>query len=74
MVTSPKYEINSSSIASPYIHDTSRKISGIFETAIQNALLEETYADKKRIDYLTSLNKALQGVINDLSYDLGKTA
>ena len=33
----PKYEINSSSIASPYIHDTSRKISGIFETAIQNA-------------------------------------
>ena len=33
----PKYEINSSSIASPYIHDTSRKISGIFETAIKNA-------------------------------------
>ena len=33
----PKYEINSSSIASPYIHDTSRKISGIFELAIKNA-------------------------------------
>ena len=33
----PKYEINSSSIASPYIHDTSRKISSIFETAIKNA-------------------------------------
>lgn len=44
------------------------------QTAIQNALLEETYADKKRIDYLTSINIALQGVINDLRYDLGEEA
>lgn len=33
----PKFEINSSSVASPYIHDTSRKISNIFELAIQSA-------------------------------------
>lgn len=33
----PKYEINSSSIASPYIHDTSKKISNIFNDAIKAA-------------------------------------
>lgn len=33
----PKFEINASSIASPYIHDTSKKISGVFELAIKSA-------------------------------------
>lgn len=33
----PKFEINSSSIASPYIHDTSKKVSAVFENAITNA-------------------------------------
>ena len=33
----PKFEINSSSVASPYIHDTSRKIAGVFDTAIKSA-------------------------------------
>ncbi|MDR3293909.1 MAG: ATP-binding protein [Clostridiales bacterium] len=33
----PKFEINSATIASPYIHDTSKKISAVFENAIQNA-------------------------------------
>ena len=33
----PKFEINASSVASPYIHDTSRKISSVFENAIHNA-------------------------------------
>lgn len=33
----PKFEINSSSIASPYIHDTSKKVSAVFENAIANA-------------------------------------
>jgi len=33
----PSYEINSSSVASPYIHDTSKKIAEVFDTAIENA-------------------------------------
>ena len=33
----PKFEINSASIASPYIHDTAKRISGIFESAINAA-------------------------------------
>lgn len=33
----PKFEINSASIASPYIHDTAKRISGIFESAINSA-------------------------------------
>lgn len=33
----PKYEINSSTIASPYIHDTSKKISAMFEAAANSA-------------------------------------
>lgn len=33
----PKFEINSSSIASPYIHDTSKKVSAVFENAINSA-------------------------------------
>ncbi len=33
----PKYEINSASVASPYIHDTSKKVSAVFEDAINNA-------------------------------------
>lgn len=33
----PKFEINSSTIASPYIHDTSKKIAGIFESAKNSA-------------------------------------
>lgn len=31
----PEFSINASSIASPYIHDTSRKIAGVFDQAIQ---------------------------------------
>ncbi len=33
----PCYSINSSSVGSPYIHDTSRKVSEVFDTAIDNA-------------------------------------
>lgn len=33
----PSYEINSSSVASPYIHDTSKKVSEVFDMAIENA-------------------------------------
>jgi hypothetical protein len=33
----PVNHINSSSVASPYIHDTSRKISQVFDKAIKNA-------------------------------------
>lgn len=33
----PSFSIDSGSIGSPFIHDTSKKISGIFEQAIQNA-------------------------------------
>lgn len=33
----PKFEINSATIASPYIHDTAKKIANVFETAIQQA-------------------------------------
>ena len=33
----PKFEINSATIASPYIHDTAKRISGIFESAKNSA-------------------------------------
>lgn len=33
----PKFEINSATIASPYIHDTAKKIAGVFESAINSA-------------------------------------
>lgn len=33
----PSYSIQSSSVASPYIHETSRKIAEVFDTAIANA-------------------------------------
>ena len=33
----PSFQIDASSVASPYIHETSRKVSEIFEKAIQNA-------------------------------------
>jgi len=33
----PSFEINSSSVGSPYIHETSRKIAELFDRAIQNA-------------------------------------
>ena len=33
----PCYTIDSGSIGSPYIHDTSRKISGVFDQAMKNA-------------------------------------
>jgi len=33
----PSYSIDSSSIASPYIHDTSKKIAEVFDQAIENA-------------------------------------
>ena len=33
----PNYSINSNSVGSPYIHETSKKISGVFDKAIDNA-------------------------------------
>lgn len=33
----PSYSIDSSSVASPYIHDTSKKISEVFDQAMENA-------------------------------------
>lgn len=44
------------------------------QTSILKALKEESNADKKRIDYLTSLNIMLKSAIKDLGYDLGYTA
>lgn len=41
------------------------------QTAILNALKEESDADKERIDYLNSLNIMLQSAIKDLQHDLG---
>lgn len=41
------------------------------QTAILNALKEESDADKERIDYLNSLNIVLQSAIKDLQHDLG---
>lgn len=43
-------------------------------TAIIKALKEERRADKKRIEYLTSLNILLQSAIQDLKYDLSLSA
>lgn len=33
----PDFQINASSVASPYIHETSRKVAEVFENATQNA-------------------------------------
>ncbi len=33
----PDFQINASSVASPYIHETSRKVAEVFENAIQHA-------------------------------------
>lgn len=33
----PKFEINSATIASPYIHDTAKKVAEVFESAINSA-------------------------------------
>ena len=33
----PSYQIDASSVASPFIHETSRKVASVFETAQQNA-------------------------------------
>lgn len=33
----PSFQIDASSVASPYIHETSRKVSEVFEKAMQNA-------------------------------------
>lgn len=33
----PQYSIDSGSVGSPYIHDTSKKISAVFDSAIENA-------------------------------------
>lgn len=33
----PSYNIEASSVASPYIHETSRKVAAVFEQAMQNA-------------------------------------
>lgn len=41
------------------------------QTAIIQALRDETTADKERIDYLNSLNTLLQSAIKDLKHDLG---
>lgn len=41
------------------------------QSAIINALRNENYADKERIEYLKSLNTLLQAAIKDLKHDLG---
>ncbi len=41
------------------------------QTAIINALKEESNADKERIKYLNGLNILLQSAIKDLQHDLG---
>ena len=33
----PKFEVNSATVASPYIHDTSKKISAVFDSAIKSS-------------------------------------
>lgn len=33
----PKFEVTSATVASPYIHDTSKKISAVFESAIKSS-------------------------------------
>tara|TARA_R110000772_G_scaffold71097_2_gene156072 strand:- start:450 stop:1835 length:1386 start_codon:yes stop_codon:yes gene_type:complete len=33
----PKFEVDASSVASPYIHETSKKIAEVFDNAIENA-------------------------------------
>lgn len=33
----PSYQIEASSVASPYIHETSKKVAAVFENAMQNA-------------------------------------
>lgn len=33
----PSFQIDASSVASPYIHETSKKVAEVFETAMQNA-------------------------------------
>ena len=52
----PVFEINSSSVASPYIHDTSKKIGEVFASAIESApsilIIDEIEA------YLSSRDKA----------------
>ena len=42
------------------------------QTAIIKALKEESNADKDRIDYLNSINIAVQAANRDLKHDLGK--
>jgi len=53
----PCYEINSKTVASPFIHDTSKKISEVFDQAIQHApsilIIDEMEA------YLTSRSTAM---------------
>lgn len=44
------------------------------QNAIIKALQQESYSDKKRIDYLNSLNILLQRAVGDLEYDLGIAA
>jgi len=33
----PSFQIDASSVASPYIHETSKKVAEVFDKAIQNA-------------------------------------
>lgn len=42
------------------------------QNAIINTLREDSYADKKRIDYLNSVNTLLEKAIYDLRHDLGE--
>lgn len=57
----PSYAINSNAVGSPYIHETSKKISTIFDTAIENApsvlLIDEmeSYLSDRRSSSSTSL-------------------
>ena len=55
----PKFEINSSTIASPYIHDTSKKISDVFENAIKSA--PSVVVMDEMESYLSNRNNAGDG-------------
>lgn len=58
----PCYPINSNSVGSPYIHETSRKVSQVFDKAIQDApsiiVIDEmeSFLSHRRSDGLSSLH------------------
>jgi cell division protease FtsH len=63
----PKFEINSSSVASPYIHDTSKKVYAVFENAINNA--PSVVVIDEMESYLSNRNS-----VGDSSYHIEEVA